>query len=78
MYELEIETRKHLRKVRNPRKARAIDLGVWSIIKVMDEDGKWHFVGQTMFLADAQEATEEINKAIKEKRNSILIEDYIS
>lgn len=40
MFELEIETNNRLKKIRGPRKARDIDLGVWSIIQVMDESGK--------------------------------------
>lgn len=77
MYELEIETKNRVKKIRNPRKARDIDLGVWSIVQVMDENGKWRFVGHTMFLENAQNATEEINEAIETEENSILI-DYIS
>lgn len=53
MYVLEIETKNHLKKIEKPRKARDIDLAVWSIVQVMDGDGKWHFVGHTMFLEDA-------------------------
>ncbi len=74
---LEIETNKKIKKIRNPRKARDIDLGFFSIIKVMDENGKWHFVGWSMFLESAQYATKEINEAIRVKEKSILI-NYIS
>lgn len=77
MFELEIETINRLKKIRGPRKARDIDFGVLSIIQVMDEGGKWRFVGSTMFLEDAQLAAEKINEAIKTKESSILI-DYIS
>lgn len=77
MYELEIETENRLRKIQNPRKARDIDLGILSIIQVMDGDGKWHFVGFTIFWEDAQNATEEINCAIENKESTVLV-DYIS
>lgn len=77
MYVLEIKTKSHLRKFQNPRKARDIDLGIWSIVQVMDGDGKWNFVGHTMFFEDAQIATYLINEAIKEQADSVCIE-YIS
>lgn len=74
MYVLEIETKNHLKKIKKPRKARDIDLGIWSIVQAMDGDGKWHFVGHTMFLEDAQIATYLINEAIEEKANSVYVD----
>lgn len=74
MYVLEIETKNHLKKIENPRKARDIDLGLWSLVQVMDGDGKWHFIGHTMFFEDAQIATYLINEAIKEKTDSVCVD----
>ncbi len=74
MYTLEIETKNHLRKIEKPRKARNIDLGVWSLVQVMDGYGKWHFVGHTMFFEDAQIATYLINEAIEKKTDSVYVD----
>ena len=44
MYELEIETKKSIKKIKNPRKARIIDLVFFDVLQVIDDDGKWHNV----------------------------------
>ena len=77
MYQFQIETQKRLKKIRNPIRAREIYLGFFSIIQVMDRNGKWFLVGLSLSLLDAQYATERINEAIETEENSIFI-DYIS
>lgn len=69
MSKIEIETKNRIRKIRNPRKVRHIDLGVWSIIQVMDKEGKWHLAGHTLYYEDAQIAEIEIEDAISAKKN---------
>jgi len=73
---LEIETRNCLKKIREPRRARDIDLGFLSIIQIMDGEGKWHWIGNTLYLSNAQVAVYEINTAILRKE-SIVVLDYI-
>ena len=45
MYKLEIETKRKLKKINNPIKAKVSNLGFICIIKILDDDGKWHFIG---------------------------------
>jgi len=73
MYVLEIETKNHLKKIKNPRRAVAKDLMVWSIVKVMDGDGNWHFIGHCFFPTDAEDAAYIINDAICDREKDVYL-----
>ena len=74
MYELQIITNNHLKKIRNPIKARDRDLIVRSIVEVMDGNGKWHLVGHCFYPTDASWAADDINEAIKRHKTSICLD----
>ena len=74
---LEIETQKHLIKIRNPRKAKDTDWILRCVVQVMDENGKWHFIGHCFHPTDALLAADEINEAIRNKNKLVVVEDLI-
>lgn len=74
---LEIETRNSIKKIKNPRKARASDLIVRCIVKIMDGDGKWHFVGHSFYESSSEIAANCINEAIKKKKEYINVEERL-
>lgn len=78
MYKLEIETKNRLKRIRNPRKARAKDLIVRAIVEVMDENSKWHFIGHCFYEVDAEWAADDINDAIKAKEKTIDVSYLLS
>ena len=51
-YYLEIETENRLKIIKNPRKARAKDIILWCIVRVMDGNGKWHFIGHCFYVSE--------------------------
>lgn len=73
MYELEIETKNHIKKIRNPRKVRSIDLIFRVIVQVMDEDGKWHFIGHAFYPSDGEYAILKIYLAIQSEEEYVDI-----
>ena len=73
-YYLEIETENRLKIIKNPRKARAKDIILRSIVSVMDGKGRWHFIGHCFYVSDAEKAADNINNAIKNKRESVCLE----
>ena len=75
--QLRIETNIRVKKIKNPVKARDIDLGICSIVKVLNEDNKWCFVGITPYYDNAFYAAEYINASIKNNEKSIVV-DFIS
>ena len=74
MYVLEIETNKTIKKIEAPRKAKAVDLVITTLVKVMDGEGKWHTIGKCYHLQDAEWIADDINDAIKNKKSSICVE----
>lgn len=66
---LEIETKKTIKKVKNPRKVIIKDFILFYSIKVLDNDGKWHHIANTAINPywTAPEAKKKIEKAIKKK-----------
>lgn len=75
MYELEIETKNNLKKIRNPKKARIIDKIFFDILQVMDGEGKWHTVCHCCVgLATAQIIVNNINIAIKKHKSSVYVD----
>ena len=75
MYELEIETANHLKKIQNPRKAKDSDWILRCVVRVMDGKGKWHLVGHCFHPTDAACAAADINRAIRNKESSVLVEN---
>ena len=74
MYELEIETKNSLKKIRNPRKAKDSDWILRCVVLVMDGKGKWHLIGHCFHPTDASWAADDINEAIKNKKTSIYVD----
>lgn len=72
---LEIETKNHLREIRNPRKARDRDWIVRCGVQVMDGKGKWHSIGHCFFPSDAERAANKINKAIENQKKLVKVEN---
>lgn len=66
---LEIETKKTIKKVRNPRKVRKKDFIFFVAIQVMDNDGKWHHIVNSDDIPcwKTDDEKKKIEKAIKEK-----------
>ena len=75
MYVLEIETKNSLKKIRNPRKAKACDWIVTCVVRVMDGEGVWHLIGHCFFPSDASMAANDINRAIKEQKSLVLVDN---
>lgn len=74
MYYLEIETENKVKKILNPRKSRVYDMIFRCFVKIMDGNGNWHLVGHCFYMSDAEEAADEINVAIKKKRECVSLE----
>ena len=74
MYELEIETRTTFKKIKEPRKARIRDFLFFEVLEVIDVDGKWHKVCTKSLIAYKDSVISKINKAIKERKNSVYID----
>lgn len=74
MYELRVISNNRLTKIKNPIKARVRDFVIRSIVDVMDEDGNWHIVGHSSSYGYARFEKDEINRAIKEKKDTIEID----
>ena len=74
MYVLEIKTNKTVKKIENPRKAKAVDIAITTFVRVMDGKGKWHIIGKSFYLIDAECMVDDINNAIKHKKPSICVE----
>lgn len=75
MYELEIETKNNLKKIRNPRKARIRDRIFFDSLQVMDDNGKWHTVCSCVIgVSKGRMIIDDINKAIKKRQLSVYID----
>ena len=75
MYELEIETKNKLKKIKNPKKARIKDIIFFDILQVMDCDGKWHVVCKCCVgVTTAQIILNDINDAIKKRQSSVYVD----
>lgn len=74
MYELEIETNNTVKKIRDPRKAKASDWMVRCVVRVMDGNGIWHFVGHCFHPTDASWAADDINRAIGARKKSVFVD----
>ena len=72
-YIMSIETGSSITKIAKPVKAKAIDLVLRCIVKVMDDEGIWHVVGHCFFESDARGAADEINRAIKAKKEKVFV-----
>ncbi len=72
-YVLRIETGSSITKITKPVKAKAIDLVLRCIVKVMDDEGIWHVVGHCFFVSDAEKAAAAIQQAIKNKKEKIFV-----
>lgn len=72
---LEIETKKTIKKVRNPRKVRKKDFLFFVAIQVMDNDGKWHHIVNSDDIPywKTDDAKKKIKKAIKERKEYVKI-----
>lgn len=72
---LEIETKKTIKKVKNPRKVIRKNFILFYSIKVLDDDGKWHHIANTDINPywRAPEAKEKIEKAIKKKQSYVKV-----
>lgn len=65
MHILVIETKKHVKRIINPRNVKSIKIGFEFIVLVMDSNGKWHFIGYTINGIDCQTSVNEVNMAIQ-------------
>lgn len=75
MYELEIETKNKLKRIKNPRKARMKDWILFYTLQIMDENGKWITVcNSDVDDAKAYNVVQDINKAIKNHETSICVD----
>lgn len=72
-YVLRIETGSSIKKITKPVKAKAIDLVLRCVVKVMDDEGDWHIVGHCFFVSDAEKAADAIQQAIKDKKEKIFV-----
>lgn len=72
---LEIETKKTIRKVRNPRKVRKKDFIIFVAIQVMDNNGKWHHIANSDDIPywKTDDAKKKIREAIKERKEYVKI-----
>lgn len=72
---LEIETKKTIKKVRNPRKVRKKDFIFFVAIQVMDNNGKWHHIVNSDNIPywKTDNAEKEIKKAIEGKEDYVKI-----
>lgn len=75
MYELEIETKNTLKKIKNPRKARIIDRIFFDSLQIMDDNGKWHTVCRcTVGVSTARMIIDDIDLAIKKHQSSVYVD----
>lgn len=75
MYELEIETKNTLKKIKNPRKVRIVDRIFFDSLQVMDEDGKWHTVCHcSVGVATGRIIVGDIHKAIQQCCPSVYVD----
>lgn len=75
VYELEIETKNKIKRIKNPRKARVKDGIFFDILQVMDGNGKWNTICCFVISYSTQRRiVDEINKAIKEKEKVVCID----
>lgn len=75
MYELEIETKNKLKRIKNPRKARFRDRIFFYSIQVMTNDGKWHTICNcSEGVATLRMVVDDINKAIKKRSLSVYLD----
>lgn len=72
-YILSIETGSSIMKITKPVKAKVIDIVLRCVVKVMDDEGKWHIVGHCFFESEAEEAANAIQQAIKTKIQKIFV-----
>lgn len=75
MYELEIETKNNLEKIRNPRKARIADRIFFDSLQIMDDSGKWHTVCCCVVgVSKGQIIIDKIEKAINKKQPYVYVD----
>ena len=68
---MRIATHSSISEITKPVKAKAIDL-VWRcIVKVLDDEGRWHVVGHCFLAKDAEKAVNRIDYAIKHKKEKV-------
>ena len=72
---LEIETKKTIKQVRNPRKVRSRDFIFFEEIQVMDNKGKWHHIVNLDSIPywEADDAKKKIKKAIENRASYVKI-----
>lgn len=72
---LEIETKKTIKKVKNPRKVRKKDFLFFVAIQVMDDNGKWHHIVNSDNIPywKTDDAKKKIKEAIKIKASYVKI-----
>ena len=66
MHVLVIETKKHVKRIINPRSVKSLKIGFEFIVLVMDSNERWHFIGCTISGFDCQMSVNEVNMAIQE------------
>ncbi len=76
MYVLEIETKKTIKKISEPRKVVVKDYIFFETIKVLDDNGKWHHIASVDGTPywKSQDAKKKIEKAIKSKSSYVEID----
>ena len=72
---LEIETKKTIKKVRNPQKVRKKDFIFFVAIQVMDNNGKWHHIVNSDNIPywKTDDAKKKIKKTIEAKEEYVKI-----
>lgn len=72
---LEIETKKAVKKVKNPRKVRKKDYVLFVAVQVMDDNGKWHHIANSDDIPywKTDNAKKKIKNAIKERKEYVKI-----
>ena len=75
MYELEIETKNKLKKIKNPRKVRIKDMIFFDLLQVMDGDGIWHTICVcSVGVACGQFIVNRINHIIERRQPSVYVD----
>ena len=74
MYKLEIETNNTVKRIKNPRKVKVVDLIFTVLVKVMDDEGKWINIGHTFCNSDAKLAAIFIQLAINQKETFVEVD----